>query len=52
MKNKPAKLANEDNIGEAKYRVTRIFGNKSPETILMEKFTAQNSKNEIEVAKK
>ena len=42
----------EYSMGEAKYRVTRLFGVKKVDNILLEKLTTNNSFNNIEVAKK
>lgn len=42
----------EYSMGEATYRVTRLFGGKKVDSILLEQLTINNSLNSIEVAKK
>jgi len=50
--NKKATSQAEYTMGEAKYRVTRLFGGKKVDNILLEQLTINNSLNTIEVAKK
>ena len=50
--NKKATSQAEYTMDEAKYRVTRVFGDKNTDKILLDKLTINNSLDTIEVIKK
>lgn len=52
MKTKQNELDKEYTLGEAKYVVSRIFGDKNVKNIIEERFTIQNIPQKIELTKK